>query len=226
MATAQDLIDSSLRALNVLASGEVPTANERADGLITLNQLISSLSAEGAPIPYLSQDSFSLTGSSNYPIGTGLAINTPRPLLIRNASITVSGILEEMRIVTVDEWRKVEDYTRGGKFAEVLFYNVTSPTVGHIYMWPTPATGGVLDLWSYKPMAQLASLATTITMPEGYERALRTLLALELASEYGAPAPETLLANAQSAKAAIVGLNAAVLGTPPSQAQQEAQPAA
>lgn len=226
MATAQDIIDSALRLLNVTASGETPTAIERADGLITLNQMLSSWSASGIAIPQDAEDAFTLTGLASYGIGSGSTINTTRPLVVKTVVIHASGVAQEAKVATAKEWAKIEDFTRAGKFAELAWFNPTAAVaVASINLWPTPASGGLLRIVSLKALSQFAALSTPVSMPEGYERALRALLALELAPEYGAQVTETLIANAQDAKAAILGMNAAVLGTPPSQAQQE-QPAA
>lgn len=221
MATAQDIIDSALRLLNITATGETPTALERADGLITLNQMLSSWSAQGVMIPYVTGDSFALTGAGSYTIGTGSTINTARPLLIRAMSIMVSNVRKDLEIVKAERWAQIRDLSRASKFARLAYFEVINPTVGAIYLWPTPASGGLLTIHSLKPLTAFGALSTPVSMPEGYERALRALLALELAPEYGAPVTETLIAMAQDAKGAIAGLNAAVLGPPVQAAPQE-----
>lgn len=226
MATAQDIFNAAMRTLNVLATGETPTALESADGLATLNRMLSSWNAEGIMIPYISTDAYVLTGANTVTIGTGGQINTSRPVAIRTMHIDANSGRQELVPMTVEGYGAIRDWSRTGKFAKRFFFSPLSSVLAQIYLWPTPASGGTLTVHSLKPMAQFGSLAGVVAMPEGYERALVALLALELAPEFGAQATEVLIANAQSAKAAIVGLNAAVLGTPPSQAQKEAQPAA
>lgn len=226
MATAQDIIDAGLRELNVLASGETPTAIERADGLVKLNRLVSSLNAEGIIVPYVSEDSIATTGSNVYTIGTGGQMNTTRPLALKAVTLTAGAVERPAELVTAEEWTNMSrDVSRTGKFAKIAWFSPGSPTLATIKLWPTPAVSGTLVVYSLKPLSQFALLSTTVTLPEGYERMLVVLLAMEFAPEYGAKVPEVLMASAQGAKAAIIGLNAAVLGTPPSQAQQEAQPA-
>lgn len=225
MATAQDIITDALITLNEVAAGETPNSSESAHALLQLNRLLSSWNAEGIVIPYVTTDGYTLTGAAAITIGTGGTINTTRPMVVKSMTIQANSVTREIILVTAERWATIRDFSRTGKFARFAWYNPTSPTLANIAFWPTPASGGVLAVNSLKPLTQFASLATTVTLPEGYERALVALLALELAPSYGAPVTEVLLANAQSAKAAIVGLNAAVLGTPPSQAQ-EAQPAA
>lgn len=219
--TAQDLIKSSMRLAKILGSGQSPTSIELDDALVTLNQRISNLSAKGIAVPYVSGDAFTLTGAGFYTIGTGSTINTARPLVIKYIKITVSNVARKVKVVTAEEWADIKDFSRASKFAEKALYNVTSPTAGGIYLWPTPASGGVLDVQSLKALTQFATLAGTVSLPEGYEMALRALLALDLCPEYEMRASEELVAMAKDALDTIIGLNAAVLGTPPSLAQQE-----
>ena len=213
-----------MRLLGVLPSGHSATTKERDDGLITLNQRISNLSAKGIAVPYISGDSYVLTGAGFYSIGSGGAINTPRPLVIKSMKITVSNVARNVDVVTAEQWSKIHDFSRTGKYAEKAWYNVTSPTTGGIYLWPTPNSGGTLDIQSLKALAQFGSLSGTVSFPEGYELALRALLALDLAPEYDRRASEELVAMAKDALETITGLNAAVFGYPPSEAV-EAQPA-
>lgn len=221
--TAQQLIESAMRLLGVLPSGHSATTTERDDALIVLNQRISNLSAKGIAVPYISGDAFTLTGAGVYTIGTGSTINTQRPLVLKSVKITVSNVAREVPVVTAEEWATIHDFTRAQKFAEKAWYNVTSPTSGAIYLWPTPASGGVLDIQSLKAITQFGSLAGTVSLPEGYELALRALLALDLAPEYKMRTSEELVAMAKDGLDTIMGLNAAVLGTPPSRAQESAQ---
>ena len=65
----------------------------------------------------------------------------------------------------------------------------------------------VLDSW--KPLSTLAALTTSLSLPPGYERALRYALALELAPEYGRQVSEIVMAAAVESKAAIKRMNIA-----------------
>lgn len=209
---AQTIIDNAMRMIGVLASGETPTATERNDGLLMLNQLMDSWSAMGVGIPYLSYVNKVLNSAVAYTIGPSQDINTARPLVIQSASVVVSGVERPVEIVTAQKFTSIPDKTRTGKFAEVLFYQVTSPTIGTIYIWPA-ASGSTLQLYSLNAMTQFADLATTAyTFPPGYERAITAAMALEMASDYGQSAGKELIANLTEAKNAIFNLNAMVLG--------------
>jgi hypothetical protein len=83
-----------------------------------------------------------------------------------------------------------------------------------VYLWPAPVTSATLEVHSYKPLTSIATVGTTVALPPEYERALKMLLALDLAPEYEVKLTQIpeLVANAQQAKQALVGLNARVIG--------------
>jgi len=227
--TVQELINAALRTIGVLASGESPSSEESADGLAALNQLVASWTAQALPIYQITRESFPLTGALSYTIGTGQTFNTVRPIKIKAASvISMNNIAKAVRVVSAEEWATVLDKAATGTFAEVLFYDGGFPS-GTIRMAPVPLFGSSLELYSYKPLSQFASLGDSISLPDGYLRALRFNLAVDLAPEFGRVIDPTLAAIANDAKTSIFGLNAAVLGppapgaVPPAQAPPEAQ---
>ena len=225
MATAQDLIDQAMRRINVLASGETPTTQERNDGLVTLNQLLASWSAQLLPIPFLSFEGFALLGASSYTIGPTSFFATVRPLHIKKAFVQNGALSKSPEIITTEKWASIKDRSRTGKLAEFLHYTQLTDQIGNIDLWPAPIAGGTLTLYSYKPLTNLATLLTAVQLPPGYERAIVTCLALEMAPEFGAAVPDELVKQAEDAKVSIFGLNAALYGPPQSHAPAETAPA-
>lgn len=215
MATAQDIIDSALRLLGVLASGETPTQLERNDGLVTLNQLLASWNAQGLPIPGITDEGFSLSGLYGYTIGTGATINTIRPLRLIAASCTRNSVAKPATVLySAQEWVAAsKDRSAQGAYAEVVYYNPAYP-MGTINIWPAVTSPSFITLYSLKPLTAFGSLGATVTLPDGYERALRFELAGELANEYGRPLGENLARMIADAKTSIIGLNQANLGHP------------
>ncbi len=219
--TAQDVIDQALLELGETAAGETPTTEERADGLVKLNQLLDSWTAEQLAIPYLAVESFPLTGAESYTIGSGADFSTVRPLSIKAAYVkTTAGASQQADVVGATQWAQVRDRSRTGLFVEVLSYNPGWP-VGTIYVSPKPASG-TLELHSYKPLTTFAGLDINVDLPPGYDRALIFNLAVDLAPQYGRDA-KVVLGQAQQSRAAIAQLNATTLGQP---AEVEPTPAA
>lgn len=208
--TVQQLINAALRTLGVIASGESPSAEESSDGMTALNGIIESWTALGLPIYQITRETFALSGAASYTIGTGQTWNTTRPVRLKAAAVVNSAVEKPVEIVSAEKWSTIIDQGRTGTFAEQLFWDGAFPT-GTIHLWPAPTSGSLL-LYSYKPLSTFASLSDNVTLPPGYERALRFALAADLAAEYGRTlTPESAAAAAES-KSALTNLNQIVLG--------------
>ncbi len=220
--TAQQIINAALLNLGEIAAGETPTSEESDDALRVLNNLIDSWSAEQLAIPYLTVDSFSLTGSESYAIGAGQTFNSARPLSVKAALVkTAGGASAEAEIVSAERWAQIRDRSRTGVFAEVLYY-VGGAASGTIYLSPIPGSG-TLELHSYKELTQFATLATDVTLPAGHARALEWALALDLSPQYGRD-PGVVAGPAKQAREAIAQLNVTAVGLPRSVEQPPAPP--
>jgi hypothetical protein len=202
--TVQQFIESTLRLIRVLDSGEQPTATESDNALTALNQMIGNWSAAGVPIYQESKDTIALTGASVYPLSF-------RPMRITAAQVSYSGITFPVAIVPSQQWILPKDRTATSKFAKELYYDGTFPT-GNVYLWPIVQAGSSLELFSLKPLAQFASLGDVINLPAGYEQALRYGLAGVLAPEYGSALPAEYQQQAAQATSAIAAMNTATLG--------------
>jgi hypothetical protein len=74
-------------------------------------------------------------------------------------------------------------------------------------MYPVPSTASTINLYSRKPLTNFASLTDNLTLPPGYERALKYSLAVELAPEYQVSAGQDVIALAIAAKASLKRTN-------------------
>ncbi|MEN6537790.1 MAG: hypothetical protein ABFD89_29330 [Bryobacteraceae bacterium] len=203
--TAQDLITKTLQTLGVVAAGETPATEELSDGLVALNDLIESWSAQGLPIPQLTRVELALTGAASYNLVT-------RALLIKAVAVVNDGLQTPYEVVDATVWA-------AGDRNRVLWYDGGYPT-GVIRLRPSPSAGS-LEMYSYHALTPLATLATVIALPPGYQRGLRFGLVADLAPEYGRVLDDALIGLANDAKLAIQGLNRALLGpvVPPAPGQ-------
>lgn len=210
--TALTLIASSLRLLGVLASGETPAASEANDGLSSLNDLIDSWSTQNGLIPNKVREVFPLVVNQQaYQMGPGAAdFNTSRAIKIENGLVqlnTTSPVIElPMHNLTKDQFagiilKGITSTFPLNFYAEGTFPNDT------INVWPIPSAACSIVLYSWKPLAELAALTTALSLPPGYQRALRYALAIELAPEYGKQVPEAVLAIAEQALADVKRIN-------------------
>lgn len=211
MSTSRDLINSSLRLLGVLASGEAAGAAEATDGLASLNDLIDSWSTESLLIPNKVREVFPLiSGQQTYTMGTGGNFDTSRPMKIENALVQIPGgspVTEiPVKILTKDEYVRIVQKTATSSFPQYLYPDNANPLTS-LSFWLVPNQSLNVVLYSWKPLAQLANLSTALSLPPGYSRALRYNLAVELAPEYGRTVAQEVAAIASESKAAIKRMN-------------------
>jgi hypothetical protein len=209
--TPRDLIRRSFQALGVVAEGETPSAAQLNDAFSSLNDMLDSWSNEGLLIYQNSPQTFPLVvGQSTYTIGTTGNFVTVRPMRIENARIqeVQSGLFTEfpVEIVTQDEWVGIPTKSVTTSLPQKLFAQGTYP-LETISLWPVPSVANNLILWCWQPLTSFATVDTAISMPPGYQRALRTNLAIELAPEYGKQATPELSSAAMESKANIKRMN-------------------
>lgn len=207
MATAQDLIERSMRMLGILGSGVSATSQERTDALALLNELIESWNNEGLMIYEESREEYTLTPSLNpHTIGSGGTFNTTRPLRILDASYIAQDYEFPIRVLTKEEWQTIPDKTSTSSRPSALWYEAEYP-LGKIWLYPVPAAADKLALYLWKQLDAALTLGTSLSLPPGYLRALRFNLAVELAPEFGVATPEWVAAIARESKAAIKAQN-------------------
>lgn len=206
MATAQTIIDSSLRK-NGISS---PSTIQRANGLEALNDMISSWSADGLVIPYNTTEALTLVvGKASYTFGiTTGDFATARPLKIINAFIRDSNNDDHPVDVTMTE---AEYNAIAIKDAEErptrLYYDPQYP-LGKIYFNYEPATAETLYLISEKSITELAAVGTTVSLPDFYKEVLVYNLAVRLAAEYDNQLLPQVIEVANLSKNTLENINA------------------
>ena len=206
MTTALNIIERSLLDLQVIEGGGSATAQEAADGLVYLNDLIQSLSNEGLTIYSDTVDAFTLTGATSYTWATGATFNSARPMTVSNAYFTLDGYDYPVDIINKGQYQAIADKTTTSDIPDCIYINYTYPNAT-VYVYPVPSSG-TLNISSSKPLTEQATAATVLSMPQGYERMLRLNLSVEMMPQYGI-LNQALIAMAMKAKADIKRVNAA-----------------
>jgi hypothetical protein len=206
--TGQQLVNSSGRLIGELRGDRSFGAVESANLLEALNQLLASWSEGEFAIHQVSRDEHTSTGAASYTMGPSATINTTRPVkIIAAATKASSGAQRPTKIATAEEFAAIPDTTMTGSFAELLYPDYGHPTMT-LRVFPKPASGSTLIIDSLKPLTAIASLATTVSFPPGYEQALVYSFAEVIAAEFGkAPSPD-VKEEAARARAAIAQMNA------------------
>lgn len=208
MATAQTIVDRALRLIGAIASGDSPTAAESADALIALNAMISSWQTERLMVYALVDTAFTMSASDNsYTVGpAGNFALTPRPQKLENVFVRNASIDYPVELVESDKWFSIPDKTSESDIPIYAYYDTTLAT-GTLLLWPVPNAAYSLHIVTWMTVLELAALATTITLPQGYERALAYNLAIEIAPEYEKEPANSVIAVAAESKAAIKRAN-------------------
>lgn len=206
-----DLISSSLRLIGVLASGEVPSADEANDALTILNQMIDSWSAEKLMI--FTDQVVTLTPGTlkqAYTLGVGGDFNQARPPKIDRMSVIIlnSPNLElPIEMLSDEQWQAIPVKNVSSAVPTQVWDDGGFP-LRTLSFWPIPSVSVNFVLYAWTALSQFADLSTTdYTFPPGYLKALRYNLALDLAPEFGRPVPPEVAAQAVISKAIIKTMN-------------------
>jgi hypothetical protein len=207
--TVQDFLISALRLINVGAAGETPGTGELADALSAFNDLLSAWNADHRTIYTVVNRTHTLTaGVESYTMGTGGAINAPRPIKIESAGIThLNGLRTPVEPIGSQDYAVIPEKTARSR-QPLQIYNDNDYPLATLYLWPAPAGAVTLDLNAWEELTGPLALADTLALPPAYNRALRYNLAVDLAAEWGKSVAAEVGAIAKESKADLFALNA------------------
>ena len=178
------------------------SAEQAADGLEILNQLLSSWNGENLMLPFRTTETLTYSASQSvYTIGSGGDLDTVRPIQIIDAYHDNGGTSYPMRTMTLQQYNNIETKAIS-TFPERYYYEPVS-TLGKLYFDFQPTTAMSLILTSMKEVTAFASLDTSIPLASEYDRALRTNLMIDIAPEYGMSVSQETMFSATESKAAI-----------------------
>lgn len=206
--TARTLIGNALKLIGVLASGEAPDADQGADGLQVLNEMLDGWATERLTLPSVTRTLQTMTTAQSYTLGLGGTWNQAWPNRIEAAGIVVtlgSVVFEFPLTVVTDatEWAAIRVKAITTPWPRVLYYDhAYSAGLGTVNVWPKPDGTQSLQAALYTPsvFSQFASLNTAYAFPSGYPKALRYNLAMELAPMYGVSPDPIVVGLAQESK--------------------------
>lgn len=176
---------------------------------ITLNQNALLTPAQNPEII-----AYSTPGDIAYDSRTGAPIVLPVRITNAFTRITISGgnpqiqgLDYQIRIIPKDKYTVLGLKGISGPWPTDLYYDRTFP-LGNIYVYPNPSMAGECHLWTDALLTDFSTINQPINLPQGYARAIKTNLAIELAAEYGKTVSSTLAMRARESKAAVKSLNA------------------
>lgn len=209
--TVRDLLKKSMLLIGAISTGENLSADEAADGLSSLNDLLDSWSTDGLLIYKTDREEFSLVaGQASYTIGPSGNFNTTNPITIEEARLLVTDSTPNfelpLKIYNTQEYADIKQKTQQSTYPEAIYFQKSAP-LSTIYFYFVPSAANKLALYSKKALTNFTSVNDTISLPPGYTRALRYALAMELAVEYGKQPSEIVMMTAQETKADLMRVN-------------------
>lgn len=203
MTTALGMITSSMKKIKVLTKSETPSADEAADGLASLNGMLSLWSNETLLVYARTWETFTLTpGIGTYTIGTGQALNTARPTAIIEAHVSEGTISHPPMSIKSDEvYNALPDKTSQG-LPDILNFDNDFP-VAKIRLYRVPVIAYVLNLLSEKPLTSF-TLNQTVSLPPGWEHTIIHNLAVVIAPEFGVDVPPLVAKEAVDSKSLLM----------------------
>ena len=215
--TANDLIASSLRLINVLATGENPSIDESNDALLVLNQLIDSWNGESLMIfTQQRQVVVPLTLVQAYTLGPGGDFNVARPANIPRVSVLslnnpVQPLELPLEMLTDEQWQNRIPVKNVTSALPTIVWDDGGFPLRTLSFFPIPSQQVNFVIYSWQALSQWTLLSDDHIFPPGYLKALRYCLAVDLAPEFGVQAPQTVTAQAQLERAKIKSLNTGFL---------------
>ena len=190
--TARATIQGALKLIGVLDPAETMSAEDAADGLTMLNNLVDIWNVERLNIYTITEVIATFAGASAT-IGPGMQINTPRPMQIDSAFYRRSNIDYPLRIIDVTEYNGIGLKTVSGDYPEVLYYTGDSPT-GKVFVWPVPSANEY-HLQVQSQLTSFEDLDTLHTLPQGYSMCLMYELAPIMATLHQRQVPASVEAT-------------------------------
>jgi hypothetical protein len=179
-------------------------------GLLPAGTTISSINTSAGTITMSANAIANFTGDSfTYTTPGNFAI--PRPLRVRSGytRITASGntgLDYWWDVCNLDDYNEIGYKGVPGPWPYLVCYQPTFP-YGTLWVYPNPQQAGQVFLWTDVILSNLTTTTQALNLPQGYSRALKKLLGMELAPEYGKAVSPELARQAWEARTFIKSLN-------------------
>lgn len=201
-ALASDIIKRAMRKLGKLSAGETPTDEEYEDGLQILNDMLDSWRLERLMVFAMRDEFVSMVSTqASYSIGPSGDLDTDRPIKIETAYILLGEISYGLKPLDFEEYAQLCNKPSTADFPSRYYYDPTMPT-GTLYVYPVPNGVSELHIVTRVPTASV-SLADTISLPPGWQRAMVYNLAIEMAPEFETEPSSAVIKVAIDSKANI-----------------------
>lgn len=220
---------SALRLVGSLRSGQNLNANEQADCLDVLNDMLDSWSASRVKVfclPYTTQDQNGATlaltaGKQHYVLGNAFGTEDflmNRPARIERVSVLYSAsqltpVEVPLEMLTSVGWQSEANKTTTSLLPQKCYVEANVNAVDwDFYFWPVPTQANPIVLYPWGLLTQFPSVNAPFSFPQAYARAIRYNLAVDLAAEFPCDLAKLTLVTklAKNAMDDIVSINSPI----------------
>jgi len=185
--TRNELIESALGCLAVLAQGQVPSAEDYTIGARLLNTTLARMRTLGLSLWARSSYTWVPT-TSTYTIGDGQTLDTPYPLhLLQAYRVDSDGAKVDIDIESDYNYNKFPTSSGGDRPYKITY----TPKInyGTIKFWPTDLTDNTdtVTIIYTRPFEYFDTSTNTMDLPEEWYDAVIWDLACKLAPRWGIP---------------------------------------
>lgn len=144
-------------------------------------------------------------------------IKIPRPLRISSGYTRIPGTSTALDYwfdptLTLERYNELGFKGVPGPWPIAAAYQTTFP-LGTLWVYPNPQISGEVHLFTDLIFTDFTTLTQDVTFPQGYTRALKRLLSLELCPSWAKTPSNQLIKQASEARAFIKALNASPVTT-------------
>lgn len=182
--TRNQLIESALRKLGVMAEGQTPSTQNYADGMMALNTVIAQLRAVGMPLWARTEFTFTPTVSA-YTIGVGQTLDTPFPVKLLQAFRTENNSKIPLELIAREEYNILPIST--GKPLKINYRPAINGGIVSLWPYPNASETAAVTLVYTRPFQYFTTSTETLDFPEEWYNAVIYHLAVRLAPEWGVP---------------------------------------
>lgn len=207
--TALELIKAAMRQIGVIATGETPSAAEAADGLSALNDVLETWNLSRLNVWTDQALVFVTTPNvASYTMGPGgtFSVTPGRPVDVTGVFGSFQGVDYQALPWSYEQYLAAPVKATGALYPQRYCYINDFP-LGRLFLWPVPTVALTLNVMVRQQLTAAPNLATPLTYPPGYARALQWSLAAELASQYGVTMTQQQMAMVTGTMAAIKRAN-------------------
>ncbi len=187
--TALQLIRDALALTNAVGADQTLTADETADGLRALNDLIEDWSTQNLAVYGLADQAFNtVANQATYTVGVGGNWATNRPVRINDpAYATVQSVTFPYNSITQRDYDLISYKSQpgGGTDLNQVYLYVNEYPLGLVTLWPVPDSIFPITFSVDLIIDSVPTAATVLEFPPGYMKGFKYALAVELAPIFG-----------------------------------------